>query len=103
MENIVCTHLFLAHRILALPEISGYRNQLDGRFTTAKVLVPQCLDACGLIMIQRFFQKTWRYTNAYKKGLDAHQAASAIKKYKSHRKISLPADFITSIPKSDVC
>jgi hypothetical protein len=86
--------------ILALAQISGYRNQSDGRFPTAKVLVPRCLDACELITIRRFFQKTWRYIDAYKKGLDARQAASAIKKYKSHRKISLPAEFI---PKSNDC
>jgi hypothetical protein len=64
---------------------------------TAKVLVPQCLDACELITIRRFFQKTWRYVDAYKKGLNALQAAVATKKYKSHRKVGLPGDIIASM------
>jgi len=44
------------------------------------------------------FQKSWRYIDAYRKGLDARQAAVANKKYKSHRKIGLPGDIIASIP-----
>ena len=100
MENIV--HISLVCEILALSQISDYRNQADGQFATAKVLVPQCLDACKLITIRRFFQKAWRYMDAYKKGLDARQAAVAAKQYKSHRKIVLPADIIASIPKGDV-
>jgi hypothetical protein len=43
----------------------GYQKLADGRFSTAKVLVEQCLDAHDLIMICRFFQKTWRYIDAY--------------------------------------
>jgi hypothetical protein len=49
-------------------------------------------------MIRKFFQKTWRYIDAYKKGLNAHQVAVATKKYKSHRKIGLPDDTTGSIP-----
>jgi hypothetical protein len=48
-------------------------------------------------MIRKFFQKTWRYIDAYKKGLDACQAAVAAKKYKSHRKVALPSDIISSM------
>jgi len=43
----------------------GYRKFADGRFSTAKVLIEQCLDACDLITICRFFWKTWRYIDAY--------------------------------------
>ena len=32
-----------------------------------------------------------------RKGLDAQQAAFAIRKYKSHRRVGLPADIITAI------
>ena len=39
-----------------------------------------------------------QYIDAYKKGLDARQAAVANKKYKSHRKIGLPGNIIASIP-----
>jgi hypothetical protein len=88
--------------ILAYLRFSGYRNQADGRFATARALVPQCLDACELITIRRFFRKTWRYIDAYKKGLNARQAAVATKKYKSHRKIGLPSDIISSIPTNDI-
>jgi len=66
------TDLSLACMILVLPQLSGYRNQTNGRFPTAKVLVPQCLNACKPMMIRKFFWKTWRYINAYKKGLNAH-------------------------------
>ena len=59
-------HAYLPHAceslILRPP---GYRSFADGRFSTAKVLVEQCLDACNLIMICRFFWKTWRYIDAY--------------------------------------
>ncbi len=45
---------------------SGYRSSADGRFATAKRLVPECLDSCPLITIRRFFQKAWRYMDAYR-------------------------------------
>ena len=100
MENIVRTLLFLP-RAMFNPQLSGYRNLANGRFLTAKVLVPQCLDLCGLITIRKFFQKSWRYIDAYRKGLDARQAAVANKKYKSHRKIGLPSDIIASLATND--
>jgi hypothetical protein len=74
----------------------------DGRFKTAKTIVPQCLDSCSVTTIRRFFQKSWRYIDAYKKGLDAQQAAFANKKYKSHRRISLPSDILTSLDTENV-
>ena len=91
----------LACMMHTLPWLSGYHNLADGRFATAKILVPQCLDACELTTIRKFFQKSWRYLDAYKQGLDAKEAALANKKYKSHRKISLPSDIIDEIDTSD--
>ncbi|KIM89756.1 hypothetical protein PILCRDRAFT_195617 [Piloderma croceum F 1598] len=73
---------------------SGYCNTSDGKFTTAKVLVPQCLDLCNTTTIRRFFRKTWRYMDAYSKGLNAQQTAFAIKKYKSHRRVGLATEVI---------
>ncbi|KAF8589349.1 hypothetical protein K439DRAFT_401627 [Ramaria rubella] len=32
-------------------------------------------------------KKTWRYTDAYRKGLNAKQAEYAVKKYRSHRSV----------------
>lgn len=45
---------------------AGYRNLSDGKFATAKILVPQCLDMCDTLTIRRFFRKTWRYMDAYR-------------------------------------
>ena len=45
---------------------TGYRTLSDGRFATAKRLVPQCLDSCDLITIRKFFRKAWRYIDAYR-------------------------------------
>jgi hypothetical protein len=87
---------------LYLPRLSGFRNLADGRFVTARTLVPECLDSCELITIRRFFQKSWRYLDAYQKGLNAQQAALANKKYKSHRKVGLPRDIIDSMDVDDI-
>jgi hypothetical protein len=74
----------------------------DGKFATAKALVPQCLDSCDLTTIRRFFQKAWRFIDAYRKGLDAQQAAFVNKKYKSHQRIGLPSDILASLATNDV-
>ena len=44
---------------------SGYRNVSDGKFATAKRIVPACLDMCDTLTIQRFFRKAWHYMDAY--------------------------------------
>jgi len=43
----------------------GYRLTSDGKFATAKQLVPECLGMCDTLTIRRFFRKTWRYIDAY--------------------------------------
>jgi hypothetical protein len=59
-------HAYLSHaRESLIFRPPGYRKFADERFSTAKVLVEQCLDACDLITIHRFFWKTWRYIDAY--------------------------------------
>jgi hypothetical protein len=73
-------------------DFSGFRQVADGKFTTAKELVPQCLDMADEITIRRFFRKTWRYMDAYRKGLNAREAAFAVKKYKSHRRVGTVAE-----------
>ncbi|KAG2043995.1 hypothetical protein BDR03DRAFT_343771 [Suillus americanus] len=50
-------------------------------------LVPELLDACPTKVIRAFYRKTWRYMDAYRKGLNAKQAEYAVKKYCSHRKV----------------
>jgi len=68
---------------------------------TAKVLVPQCLDERKLITVRKFFWKCWRYLDAYREGLNAHQAALANKMYKSPQKIGLPSNVTPSVGASD--
>ncbi|KIJ46611.1 hypothetical protein M422DRAFT_164849 [Sphaerobolus stellatus SS14] len=63
------------------------RVAADGTFPTAKRLVPDILDSCPTKTIRAFFRKTWRYMDAYRKGLNAKEAEYAIKKYRSHRAI----------------
>ncbi|KZP12922.1 hypothetical protein FIBSPDRAFT_913191 [Athelia psychrophila] len=43
-----------------------FRNTTDGRFPTARNLVPKCLNLCNVLTIQHFFRKTWRYIDAYR-------------------------------------
>ena len=95
-----CTSL--AHVVDALPLLSGYRNLADGRFATARTLVPQCLDSCPLITIRKFFRKARRYLDAYRGSLNVQEAALANKKYKSHRKITLPGDVTPSVDASNI-
>jgi hypothetical protein len=90
------------HPIQYLYQLSGYHNLSDGKFATTKALILECLDSCGLITIRRFFQKSWRYLDAYKKGLNIKQATYANKKYKSHRKVGLPRDIIDSMGESNI-
>jgi hypothetical protein len=90
------------HPIQCLYRLSGYHNLSDGKFATAKALVPECLDSCGLITIRRFFQKSWRYLDTYEKGLDMKQATYANKKYKSYHKVGLPRDIIDSMGESNI-
>ncbi|KAG1824000.1 hypothetical protein EV424DRAFT_1346241 [Suillus variegatus] len=63
------------------------RALADGTFPTARRLVPELLNACPTKVIRAFYRKTWRYMDAYRKGLNAKQAEYAVKKYRSHRKV----------------
>ncbi|KZP15171.1 hypothetical protein FIBSPDRAFT_921259, partial [Athelia psychrophila] len=74
-----------------------FRNATDGKFPTARELIPQCLDLCNVHTIRIFFRKSWRYIDAYRKGLDARQAAFAVKEYKSHRRVGLTRDILATL------
>jgi hypothetical protein len=75
---------------------------------------------CDTLTIRKFFRKTWRYADAYRctssflcalvcaltlqlgrKGLDIHQAAFAVKKYRSHRRVGLPAKILQEMKLQD--
>jgi len=42
------------------------------------------LDACPPEMIRRFIKRSWRFIEAYRRGLDGKAAAWAIKQQKTH-------------------
>jgi hypothetical protein len=50
-------------------------------------VVPLALDSVSLLMIRRFSRKSFRYMDAYRKGLSGHLAEFAVKKYHSHRRV----------------
>jgi hypothetical protein len=54
----------------------------------AKQAALQCLDACPVDVIQRFVNRSWRFMDAYRKGLTGKAAAWAVKKQKGHRAVS---------------
>ncbi|KZV96441.1 hypothetical protein EXIGLDRAFT_609191, partial [Exidia glandulosa HHB12029] len=64
-----------------------FRAEADGTFPKAKALVPKCLDAVSTTVIRHYFRRIYRYMDAYRKGLNAKQAAHAVKKYRSHRSV----------------
>ncbi|EUC67676.1 DDE family endonuclease [Rhizoctonia solani AG-3 Rhs1AP] len=64
-----------------------FREQSDGSITTARKLVPECLNAASITTIRHFWRKSWRYMDAYMNGLTGKQAEFAVKKFKSHRRV----------------
>ena len=57
--------------------------------------VPACLDEVGVDFIRRAARKSFRYIDAYNKGLSAKQVEFAVKKYSRHR--TLPANYLDDI------
>ena len=51
----------------------------------AKTHTQEVLDACPTEVIQRFVNWSWRFVDAYKRGLTGEAAAWAVCKQKSHR------------------
>ena len=57
-------------------------------FAHAKEEVLAALDACSLDTIRRFCNRTFRFMDAYRKGLSVKAAAWCVKKQSRHRVIS---------------
>ena len=57
---------FMISDSLSYISCSGYCNASDSKFTTAKFLVPQCLDLCNTTTIHHFFCNMWQYMDAYR-------------------------------------
>ena len=49
--------------------------------------VPEVLRSVPLTTIHKFACKSWRYMDAYNKGLEGRTAEWAVNKYKSHRRL----------------
>jgi len=50
-------------------------------------VIPEVLNSIPITTIRKFARKSWRYMDAYDKGLEGRMAGWAVKKYKSHRRI----------------
>jgi len=48
----------------------------------------QQAEDCPTEVIQRFINRSWRFIEAYRKGLSGKAAAWAVQKQKQHRKVS---------------
>ena len=53
----------------------------------AKGIARDCLNVCPVVVIRRFFNRSWRFMAAYRQGLTGKAAEWAVRKQKSHRKI----------------
>ncbi|ESK81211.1 hypothetical protein Moror_2257 [Moniliophthora roreri MCA 2997] len=60
-------------------------------FQEAKDAMLECLDSCPTDVIQRFINQSWRFMDAYQKGLTGKAAAWAVKKQCGHRMVSVSA------------
>ena len=52
-------------------------------------IVPEALDSVSVKQIRKYARRSFRYMDAYRKGLNAKQAEYAVRKYKCHRVIPL--------------
>ncbi|KZT63123.1 hypothetical protein DAEQUDRAFT_680923 [Daedalea quercina L-15889] len=68
-----------------------YREVYKEKFEDAKRVARECLDACPVEVIRRFFNRSWRFMDAYRKGLKGKAAEWAVRKQKSHRRIAQSA------------
>jgi hypothetical protein len=68
-----------------------YREIPKKTFAEAKEAALECLNACPVDVIRRFVNRSWRFMDAYRKGLTGKAAAWAVKKQKGHRSVSQQA------------
>jgi hypothetical protein len=61
------------------------------KFADAKKVARECLDACPEDVIRRFFNRSWRFMDAYRMGLSGRAAEWAVNKQKSHRRVGAQA------------
>ena len=61
------------------------RNNCDYTFKGLEETVPEALDSVSLEQIRKYARRSWRFIDAYRKGLIGFRALYAAKRYKSHR------------------
>jgi hypothetical protein len=65
-----------------------YQEHPKANFAEAKEWAIEVLDSCPPNVIRRFINWSWRFIDAYKKGLTGEAAAWVVRKQKSHRSVS---------------
>ena len=65
-----------------------YREHPKNKFSEAKAHAKKVLEVCLTEIIQKFINQSWRFIDAYRKGLTGEAAAWAVRRQKSHRAVS---------------
>ena len=63
------------------------RNNCDYSFKGLEKIIPEALNSISLEKIRCFARRTWRFIDAYRKGLTGIEALYAVKKYRSYWQI----------------
>ena len=63
------------------------RNNCDYSFKALEKIVPEALNSVSLEQIRRYARRSWRFMDAYRKGLTGIAALYTVKQYRSHRRI----------------
>jgi len=64
-----------------------YSQVFKKTFSDAKRVACECLDSCPVDVIRWFFDRSWRFMDAYQHGLTGKAAEWAVRKQKSHRRV----------------
>jgi len=64
------------------------RTNCDYTWRGLQRIVPEALDSVSLKQIRKYARKSFRYMDAYQKGMNVKQAEYAVRKYKRHCVIS---------------
>ena len=98
LQEVIEAH---GHKVIFYPKFHCELNYIEmywgavKRYTRAHCnytwkglqIVPEALDSIPLKHIRKYARRSFRYMDAYQKGLNIKQAAYAVKKYKRHRVI----------------